>query len=880
MKSLKGKFPSTRGWALLLILLLGAGLLVAGCGEEEVPAPTTPTPPPAPPPAPEPEPEPEPPAKPTGLMVSASTASSITWTWNAVEGAIGYVVQASMDEMFDDMVLGNPETVLFDGAPFTTMTTYTASDLEAGATVYVRVAAAGGTAAAPLVSDFSTHVTGMAMVAAGSAPANLQVKERGSDFIEWAWDAVDGVDGYQSEFSTDSAFSAPNAEFHTADQRTRRVSNLDPNSDGYLRVRTLVGTLSDGTFGEWGAASMGSTGAAAPPPPSAVALDPPENVRTSSPTETSIAVQWDAVEEADSYFVQQSEAGGDWEGARCGVNGDSEVTVTACVASGLSRATDYRFRVRAMEDGDIPDSDWSAPTATLRTSGTAPPPPVMSDDALNVKWTSGADSITWDWDPSANRDDRERIDHWAFVTNAMVTECPAVSDPPAANTSLTSGAWANLKRNISATLDTTRESGLTRGMVRTLCVVRTWEDDLGGGLKVRKFGTPAVVMAATSPDVGRDADGTTETTPNPAFSENDDKQETTRIEWVFMVDRGFRYPGQLVSMSRDDALPTGANMCDGKSVSSPGASGRDNVPIRHRKTITPTNAYRRYRFCVRAENDHGWSDWQPIGVDDVEALPGKPGNPSYDSTDSEIRTHSSGSHIVQKLAWSVAIAETTPAPQRATNYDSIILISKKSNGTVAICDTTGRPDDFTAITSPTSAEVDSLGGIAITLTAAAAGDGDEDLLDGVDDLDLRYYYACVKAMPSTARVAAKAGGSSVTDEGPWVIGRSAGFRRNVGTPSLTVSQGANSGEITITVGSVNGAASYQLQQRDSDTDDATPGNQAGDWSDVTVPTDRIVTVSGVTAGDRQDFQVRAVTTVRGDTVNGKYSGVRSTVPRP
>ena len=60
MKSFTGKVASVRGWTLLLILFLGAGLFVAACGDEEVPAPTTPAPPPAPPPAPEPEPEPEP----------------------------------------------------------------------------------------------------------------------------------------------------------------------------------------------------------------------------------------------------------------------------------------------------------------------------------------------------------------------------------------------------------------------------------------------------------------------------------------------------------------------------------------------------------------------------------------------------------------------------------------------------------------------------------------------------------------------------------------------------------------------------------------------------------------------------------------------------
>ena len=95
------------------------------------------------------------PATPTGLHVDETTDTSITWHWTAVEGALGYVVQANMDEMWDET-----DTVLFEGAPFTTETHYTAMDLEPETTVYVRVAAAAGTPEMPLVSAFTTHVSG------------------------------------------------------------------------------------------------------------------------------------------------------------------------------------------------------------------------------------------------------------------------------------------------------------------------------------------------------------------------------------------------------------------------------------------------------------------------------------------------------------------------------------------------------------------------------------------------------------------------------------------------------------------------------------------------------------------------------------------------
>ena len=91
-----------------------------------------------------------PPPAPTGLRVAATTADSITWTWNAVEGAFGYAVQVSADEVFDnsDEVHGIVETSL------------TVTSLPPGTTVHVRVAAAAGAPAAPILGAWTAPVTG------------------------------------------------------------------------------------------------------------------------------------------------------------------------------------------------------------------------------------------------------------------------------------------------------------------------------------------------------------------------------------------------------------------------------------------------------------------------------------------------------------------------------------------------------------------------------------------------------------------------------------------------------------------------------------------------------------------------------------------------
>ena len=147
-------FRTVRCVRLLLVMAAIGGTNVR-CDSPTLPeetAPPTSAPVAPPPPPPAPEPEPPPPATPTGLMVSGTTENSITWTWNAVEGATAYVVQASANEMFGDAD---------DQTHLALMPTFTAAPLPPNTTVYVRVAAAIGTSVEDaLLSAWTTHVTG------------------------------------------------------------------------------------------------------------------------------------------------------------------------------------------------------------------------------------------------------------------------------------------------------------------------------------------------------------------------------------------------------------------------------------------------------------------------------------------------------------------------------------------------------------------------------------------------------------------------------------------------------------------------------------------------------------------------------------------------
>ena len=747
MKSFTGKFTSARGWVLMIALLFGAGLMISACGDEEVPAPTTPEPPPPPPPAPEPEPEPEPepPATPTGLMVSGATETSITWTWNAVEGATGYVVQANTDEMWDDT-----DTVIFmvGGAmvPFTTETTYTASDLEAGTTMYVRVAAAAGTVDAPLVSAFSTHVTGMAVAPPPDlppAPANLRLKERGSDFIEWEWDEVAGADGYQSEFSTDGSSFGAQASHAGMSNTTRRVSNLDPETGGHLRVRSYTGsgTGADTVHSEWSASDRRTTTEPAP----AVALDAPDNVEVTGETESSITLEWDSVRNADSYEVEQREPGEAWEDASCGGDGN-EVDDEECVASGLTAGTDYDFRVRAIpSDTDrYSTSDWSA-VEEARTDGTAPPEPTtpttggMGD--LNIEWDSTGTSITFIWDRIAD----------AEYETAVLTTYSDDPEPCEGKSFVEQGR--STSQVVSGLLPSATDTA-----VQGLCVQTTDNRALSFA-----WGVPTPV----APTAG-----------DPTVEDG----KTTSLPWTGInVVQDFNYAVRLVAdTGREDgmfsstAAPTNAlqKACadgmlldDGLAdVTLTGLTETVDSGIRH---------FTGYTLCLQYSNDAGATSWAvPVesdNLDEIHTTPATPPAPRFD------RGTNNAGGTERTLAWTVPVRNSTDVPREEDGFEALIihypvrydhdtdtsnsLVSTPAPTATTCGDENDEPSNLDGGSNPWDRTASTTLGTSldgVTVTSDPIGIP----ADTGQNLNVRL---CVRAIRSSA-------GGSVVVNGPWRIG--------------------------------------------------------------------------------------------------------------
>ncbi len=445
------------------------------------------------------------PPTPTGLAVSA-TETSITWTWTAAPGAEGYVVQISEDEVFETMFEGADQYAV------TRETSHTIAGLEAETTRYARVAAGVLTGAVPsldpgdyLLSAWTIHATGMTEAAAPErppAPANVRLRTRGSDFLEWTWDAVEGASGYQSQFSASSTFPSGQAgsEIHQGmASTTRRVANLDAESDGHLRVRTYTGTLTEPTYGDW---SDGHRATTAEPPPAA-ALDAPEGLRGSAETGTSITLTWDAVDDADTYEVRQREPGGAWSDASCGsATADNEVADEECVASGLDSGTDYDFGVRALpanNDRAHNASAWSdtLESRTTGTSTTTPPPTSTGGEGgpLNISWDSAGTNITWYWDQAEDR--TSRYEYWLSEAQAggvdPTIRCPDATDPE----------WAASGQHTRGLITDTRQPGevdiASQSQSRLLCV-RSYKENSRGEVSSAWATIPASVTVGTPDD--------------------------------------------------------------------------------------------------------------------------------------------------------------------------------------------------------------------------------------------------------------------------------------------------------------------------------------------------------------------------------------------
>ena len=632
---------------------------------------------------------------PANLRVTETEARSITWAWNAVTGASGYVVEMSLnDAQFTpaDRTL-NPAATAAPQATF---------EVSPETVAFVRVRAVAGTGAERVEGPWALAVRGESEQLPLTAPSGLEVSGRATNYIEWSWDAVEGATSYDAQISlADDNFSPPSSTFNGLTQRTHRVPNLDPNDVVYLRVRAVVGTRQS----VWSAAVRGQT-----EPPPIVPLTTPASLAASSPGRNTVNLDWNDVTDADYYEVEQRAAGGAWGDATCRATDDNEPSTSACVATGLEAGTEYAFRVRAIPADDATlrsESAWSS-TASATTTGRQSVG--GGGGALNPTWRSDADSITWRWDQSGLAD-FERMVLTGVQDRDRPCETRGVDPEPELGTSHT-------------------ETGLSTSDTRVLCV-RTMTTDNAGKVTRGEWSyswavtTPATPDSPTTPASSNlrwvrfedNLTGVHETggvVSSLRWTVNYSNQPEFDYEFKFYADEEEKTTDNWPASDPEDSAAQ--RRCNSMPVSDTVTPGGQTAPtvFESRIDLAP---YAEYRMCYRAVNDDGFSDWAFNFGDTRWTRPVKPSITNRGVTRTGQNGETSGtSHF--RIAWRVTTspdapqADTTDADLKADYRFKVVHTTGSTAGTAAdpddvlkACQGTSVPSNLVAAAAVSDAEI-------------------------------------------------------------------------------------------------------------------------------------------------------------------------------
>ena len=270
------------------------------------------------------------PQVPTGIS-AVSTDTTLTISWNAMQGATGYFVY------FRDQEIAVPGT--------DTSTTFT--NLTPNTSYTYKVCASSADGRSPYSSEMTTKTT-----PPGPSMPEEATQTSTENSVTLNWNAVNGADSYDVIFDGQT--------YHVT-RNTITINSLAPNTSYTYRVRANNANGSS----EYGPAKTVKTAPTAPAAPS------------ESATKNSITISWNAVPGAVSYDIL--------------FNGTTyRVTGTSKTIEGLLAGQSYSYQIRANNaDGS---SSYSAPK-TVSTIPDAPGRPGdvsarATTESITITWVA------------------------------------------------------------------------------------------------------------------------------------------------------------------------------------------------------------------------------------------------------------------------------------------------------------------------------------------------------------------------------------------------------------------------------------------------------------------------------------------------------------
>lgn len=299
-----------------------------------------------------------PPGSPANIIATA-TDRTITVSWDAVNGAIGYDIEA------DGVVIDN-----------STATTYTHRNLNSGTPHKYKVRAknAGGS------GNWSAEISKSTLPGSPDIPQNLNTIPL-STSVTVTWNNVPGATGYDIEVDGVLVNNGPSTSYIH--------NSLTPGTHHSYRVRSI----NPGGKSEWSSYVNTTTLVDTIPVPINIAAVPALN---------KVTVSWDPVDGASSYDIEVD-----------GITFDNS-NRTSYTHSNLVPGTSHKYRVRAKKGGKV--SEWSSMIVSNTLTNAFGTP---ANFKANANDTSVA--LTWDAVPESEGYDVE-IDG-VIIDNGMETSC-------------------------------------------------------------------------------------------------------------------------------------------------------------------------------------------------------------------------------------------------------------------------------------------------------------------------------------------------------------------------------------------------------------------------------------------------------------------------
>ena len=299
-----------------------------------------------------------PPGSPANVIATA-TDKTITVSWDAVNGAIGYDIEA------DGVVIDNA-----------TATTYTHRNLNPGTPHKYKVRAknAGGS------GNWSLEISKSTLPGSPDIPQNLNTIPL-STSVTVTWNNVPGATGYDIEVDGVLVSNGPSTSYiHNSlapgTHHAYRVRSINPGGksewSSYVNTTTLVDTISV-----------------------------PINI-AAVPALNKVTVSWDPADGATGYDIEVD-----------GITFDNS-NRTTYTHSNLTPGTSHKYRVRAKKDGKV--SEWSSMIVSNTLTNAFGTP-------VNFKANANDTSVVLIWDAVPESEGYDVEIDGVIIDNGMETSC-------------------------------------------------------------------------------------------------------------------------------------------------------------------------------------------------------------------------------------------------------------------------------------------------------------------------------------------------------------------------------------------------------------------------------------------------------------------------